>query len=106
MKTRLNKILTIITAVTFVAALTLNVQASLNDPFSGMSDAAIMQTTSDTSGETTGGPGAGRCKCFDYGQSRYCAASTAMSPRAKCSRTQPNDPDIPGCWTNYPPCIF
>ncbi len=54
MKTRLNKILTVITAVTFVAALAINVQASFNDPFAGMSDAAIVQTTSDTSGETTG----------------------------------------------------
>jgi len=104
MKTRFNKILTAITAITFVAALTLNIQASLNDPFSGMSDEAVALTTSD--GETTGGLGAGRCKCFNYGQARYCAASTAMSPRAKCSRTKPNDPDIPGCWTNYPPCMF
>ena len=47
MKTRLNKILTVITAVTFVAALTLNIQASLNDPFAGMSDEAVALTTSD-----------------------------------------------------------
>ncbi len=53
MKSRFNKILTIITAVTFVAALAINVQASFNDPFAGMSDEAIVQTTSDTSGETT-----------------------------------------------------
>ena len=32
MKKIFNKILTIITAVTFVAALTLNIQASLSDP--------------------------------------------------------------------------
>ena len=50
MKSRMNKILTVITAVTFVAALTINIQASFNDPFAGMSDAAI---TSSTSGGTT-----------------------------------------------------
>jgi len=47
MKKRINKILTVITAVTFAAALTLNIQASLNDPFTGMSDEALAQTTTD-----------------------------------------------------------
>jgi len=52
MKTRFNKILTVITAVTFAAALTLNIQASLSDPFAGMSDGALTMTTSDE--ETSG----------------------------------------------------
>ena len=47
MKTRFNKILIVITAITFVAALTLNIQASLSDPFSGMSDEAVALTTTD-----------------------------------------------------------
>ena len=55
MKTRFNKILTVITAVTFAVALTLNIQASLNDPFAGMSDEALAQTTSGVTSETTGG---------------------------------------------------
>lgn len=51
MKTRFNKIVTLITAVTFASALTLNIQASLSDPFAGMSDEALAQTTTDI--ETT-----------------------------------------------------
>ncbi len=54
MKTKLNKILTTITAATFVAALAINVQASFNDPFAGMSDEAMAQTTSSATSETTG----------------------------------------------------
>ncbi len=53
MKTRFNKILTAITALTFVAALTLNKQASLSNPFIGMSDEAITQSTSDITYGTT-----------------------------------------------------
>jgi len=68
MKTSFNKILTVITAVTFVAALTLNIQASLSDPFAGMSDEAVALTTSE--GETTGTDGyemsdyKGSCSCI------------------------------------------
>ena len=47
MKSKFNNILTVITAVTFVAALTINIQASFNDPFAGMSDEAITMTTTD-----------------------------------------------------------
>ncbi len=63
MKSRINKILTIITAVTFVAALAINVQASFNDPFAGMSDEAVVLTTSDD--ETTGNCPGGSCNWYD-----------------------------------------
>ncbi len=62
MKTRFNKILTVITAVTFAAALTLNIQASLNDPFAGMSDEAVALTTTGVTSETTGGGNWKNCR--------------------------------------------
>jgi len=53
MKTRFNKILTVITAVTFVAAFAINIQASFSDPFNGMSDEAVALTTTGVTSETT-----------------------------------------------------
>ena len=61
MKTRFNKILTVITAVTFVAVFAINIQASFNDPFAGMSDAAIAQSTTGSTSETTGGAPCDQC---------------------------------------------
>jgi hypothetical protein len=93
MKTRFNKILTVITAVTFVAALTLNIQASLSDPFAGMSDGAVALTTTDD--DTTGGglP----TECYD----KYNAYATFFHKTLIKFR----DCDLPGCthiWAYYP----
>ena len=70
MKSRFNNILAIITAVTFVAALTINIQASFNDPFVGMSDANIALTT--TGDETTGTEGFLMCEFMGPNLCQIC----------------------------------
>ena len=103
MKSRINKILTIITAVTFVAALAINVQASFNDPFAGMSDEAVVLTTSDD--ETTGNCPGGSCSYYESGwvynpntghsewkEKLVCTACCAEGQSAHC--------DFSGCECN------
>ena len=78
-----------------MAAFAINIQASLNDPFAGMSDEALAQTTSGVTSETTG-PGL-PTECYD----KFNAYATLFHKTLVNFR----DCDLPGCahrWAYYP----
>jgi hypothetical protein len=60
--TKLSKILRILAAAAFLTAMAVNVKVTLTDPFVGMSEEAVAQTTSDTSSSQTLDPNA--CYCL------------------------------------------